>query len=86
MNNLTDRQLEVLCFCWEYFLRNDNFPVLETIASELEYKSNNTAYEHLKALGRKSCIEPSANPNKYKFTQKSRDYLESITITFMKDA
>lgn len=65
---LTTKQAELLAFMREFEAANDNMPSDRTIAAHFGWKSPNSAFEHLRALARKGCIERNAQGG-WRFTR-----------------
>lgn len=68
MDNLTNKQREVLAYLYDFFNENDQLPPVRLICERFRYLSQNTATDHLKALQRKGHIEKNA-VGKYRFVR-----------------
>jgi|GEM_PF-784043 len=57
---LTEKQAAVLAFMREFLAANDGMPTDRTIANHFGWASTNSAFEQLRALEKKGCIERNA--------------------------
>ena len=56
-DRLTSKQSEVLWFVQDYIESEGYPPTRREIAEAMNYRSENSAYDHLIALDKKGCIE-----------------------------
>lgn len=57
MTKLTKRQKEIYDFCIDYLVENQRFPSMKAISAKFEFKSFNSANDHIKALLKKGLFE-----------------------------
>lgn len=67
----TDRQMEGLIFCGQFFAANDQLPTFQIIADHFGWSSPNAAQYLLLTLERKGYLERNAM-GRFKFTAKGR--------------
>lgn len=69
---LTEKQAAVLEYLREFQAANDNMPTDRTIAKRFGWASVNSAFEQLRALERKGCIERNAQGG-WRFTRAAAE-------------
>lgn len=69
---LTEKQAAVLAYLREFHASNDNMPTDRTIAKRFGWTSVNSAFEQLRALERKGCIERNAQGG-WRFTRAAAE-------------
>lgn len=80
MNDLTQRQQEVLDFIEEYQLDHGKSPTIREIKDFLNVSSDNSVLKHLKALEKKGFIEKDDTPRGIKLLETIKQKLSANTF------
>jgi repressor LexA len=62
---LSDKQKDILIFCYRHHLEHHSFPTMKDIAKHFGFKSQNASHEHIKFLEKKGFVEK--HKNRWKF-------------------
>lgn len=81
MNELTDKQQQVLDYIEDYQLTNGSSPTLREIREYLGVASDNSVLKHLKALEKKGYIQKDETPRGIKLLDSIREKLQSTTVS-----
>lgn len=76
-NMMTDKQVEVLLYLWNFYEKNDQLPPVTTVAKHFGFASGNGAQDHITALVRKGWLEPN-EAGRYKFSTLTRTAFERV--------